>query len=195
MSTTLRKPMTMAAFLAWEERQELRFEFDGVAPLAMTGGTVAHELIGGNLRAALQQRLRGTPCRVFGPTLKIEVAGRIRYPDAFVACGALAVADTVVREPVVVFEVLSPGTSHTDRIDKLREYQATPSIRCYVIVEQDSMAATMFSRRDGGWDAQVLTQSDDLSLPDIGVAIPLAEIFADVGLPLPQAGGFAADAP
>ena len=29
MNIALRKPMTLAEFLAWEERQELRYEFDG----------------------------------------------------------------------------------------------------------------------------------------------------------------------
>ncbi len=38
MSAKLHQPMTPAAFLAWEERQELRREFDGFAPVAMTGG-------------------------------------------------------------------------------------------------------------------------------------------------------------
>jgi len=30
--------MTLAEFLEWEERQPLRYEFDGVGPVAMTGG-------------------------------------------------------------------------------------------------------------------------------------------------------------
>ena len=38
MNLALRKPMTLAEFLEWEERQPLRYEFDGVGPVAMTGG-------------------------------------------------------------------------------------------------------------------------------------------------------------
>jgi hypothetical protein len=45
MSIALRKPMTLAEFLAWEERQEMRFEFDGTEPVAMAGGTAAHAAI------------------------------------------------------------------------------------------------------------------------------------------------------
>lgn len=44
MNLALRKPMSLAEFLAWEERQELKYEFDGVGPVAMTGGTLAHAL-------------------------------------------------------------------------------------------------------------------------------------------------------
>jgi len=41
--------VVLAEFLAWEERQELRWEFDGFDPVAMTAGTRAHEIIGGSV--------------------------------------------------------------------------------------------------------------------------------------------------
>ena len=40
MNLALRKPMTLAEFLEWEERQPLRYEFDGVGPVAMAGGSI-----------------------------------------------------------------------------------------------------------------------------------------------------------
>ena len=49
--------MSVDEFLAWERRQELRYEFDGVQPVAMTGGTVAHTVIGSDLVRALDDRL------------------------------------------------------------------------------------------------------------------------------------------
>jgi Uma2 family endonuclease len=182
MSVAVRKPMSLAEFLAWEDRQELRWEFDGFEPVAMTGGTRAHEIIGGNIRFALQSRLPGTRCRVFGPTLKIEVAGRIRYPDAFVACTPGPASQTVVRDPVVVFEVLSESTSRTDRIEKLREYGATPSIQRYVILEQDAIAAMVFVRRGTDLVAETLTADDTLRMPEIGVEVPMAAFYTDIEL-------------
>jgi Uma2 family endonuclease len=150
--------------------------------MAMTGGTLAHEVIGGNIRTALQNRLGGGPCRVLGPTLKIEVAGRIRYPDAFVSCTEVVMKTTVVTDPVVVFEVLSESTSRTDRIEKLREYGATPSIQHYVILEQDAMAAMVFVRKGADLVAQTLTAEDVLLLPEIGVEVPLAAFYTGVDL-------------
>jgi len=149
--------MTITEFLAWEERQELRWEFDGFQAVAMTGGTLAHEIIGGNIRATLHNRLVVQRCRLVGPTMKIEVNGRIRYPDAFVFCTPVAPRDTVVREPVVVFEVLSESTSRTDRIEKLREYGATPSVQRYVLLEQDAIAAMVFVRRGPHLVVETLT--------------------------------------
>ena len=188
MSVALGKPMTMAEFLEWEERQELRYEFDGFEPVAMTGGTFAHERIGGNIRGELRNRLRGTPCVVVGPTLKIEVAGRIRYPDAFVLCSPASRNATVMREPVVVFEVLSESTARTDHIEKLREYAATTSIQRYVILEQDSIGAMVFTRKDGQFVAETLTEGDTLHMPEIGVEVAMADFYEGVEMPAGSAG-------
>jgi len=182
MNVALRQPMTLPQFLAWEERQELRYEFDGFQPVAMTGGTDAHEAIGGTLRSLLQAQLPGKPCRVRDPTMKIDAMDRIRYPDAFVYGTPVPPTETVIKDPVVVFEVLSPGTSRTDRIEKLREYQPTESIQRYVILEQDSIAATVFVRRGVDWLVNALTAGDVLRMPEIAVELPLVDIYADVPL-------------
>jgi Uma2 family endonuclease len=183
MSSTLRKPMTLDTFLAWEERQEVRYEFDGFDPVAMTGGTEAHEAIGTRLRTLLDTALRGTPCHVRGPSLKILVDGHIRYPDAFVTCTRTPRDSTIAAEPVVVFEVLSRSTSRTDRILKVREYLATPSIQRYVILEQTAIAATVLLRAGTAWQTTVLTGSAELAMPEIGVTLTLSDIYADVELP------------
>ena len=79
MSQALRKPMTLEEFLAWEERQELRYEFDGFEPVAMTGGTDEHEGIGGNLKTLLSVALRGKPCRARGPTRRASRRSKTRW--------------------------------------------------------------------------------------------------------------------
>ena len=96
-----------------------------------------------------------------------------------VSCTPGPPSDTIVPAPVVVFEVLSPSTSRIDRIEKLREYQATPSIQRYVILEQDSIAAMVFSRHGDDWTGSALTEADVLRMPEIGIELALAEIYAD----------------
>jgi Uma2 family endonuclease len=184
MSVALRKPMTLTEFLAWEERQELRYEFDGLEPVAMTGGTIAHDQITFDLRTALTARLMGMPCRPLGPNVKIIVDGRTRYPDAIVVCRPVSPTATVADDPVIVFEVLSEGTSQTDLIDKNREYRATPSIQRYVILQQTHRAAIVFVRRDDGWLSEIVSGRDArLDLPEIGIAVSLREVYANAGLP------------
>jgi Uma2 family endonuclease len=186
MNLVLRKPMTVAEFLAWEARQELRHEFDGCEPVAMTGGTIAHDLITFNIRASLAARLSGGPCRQHGPNVKIATsAGNVRYPDALVSCVPFDPNALFIEQPVVVFEVVSEDTARIDRIVKLREYQATPSIRRYVIVEQKSIGLSVFTRRDGDWIATALTEGDILRMPEIDVEIPVEELYAGLDYPTP----------
>ncbi len=186
MNVALRGPWTLETFLAWEERQEDRYEFDGFQPVAMTGGTAAHSSIQANLIRALGNRLAGTPCRMHGSHMKIQVAGRIRYPDAFVVCTPVAASATVLTEPVVVFEILCASTADSDLVAKNAECRATSSIQHYVVLQQTHAGAMIFSRRDSDWLADPITgDGATLDLPAIGIAIPLAEIYAEIDLPKP----------
>ncbi len=185
MSLTLRKPVSLAAFLEWEERQETKYEFNGFEPVAMAGGTEAHAIMQVNLTVALSTRLRGKPCRPYGSDMKIEVAGRIRYPDAFVACTPVVPGATVRHDPVVVFEVLSPSTATKDQFEKNQDYRATPSIRRYVMLDQDRIAATVFAREGEDWIGRVVAERDTLLMPEIGIELPLAELYAGLDLSRP----------
>lgn len=177
---------TIEQFLAWERRQELRYEFDGIQPLAMTGGTIEHSVIATNLVLALQGRLRGGTCRAFHGDLKILLAVRIRYPDAVVTCTPASRGTDIIPEPVVVFEVLSSSTASTDRIAKNEEYRATPSIQRYVMLEQTRQAATVFSRAGDDWVGHVLTGSVALDMPEIGGSVPLDAVYTDIEFPPPE---------
>ena len=175
--------MTLEQFLAWEDRQELRHEFDGFRPIAMTGGTAGHAGIQANLVTALTGRLRGKPCRPYGSDLKIAVAGRIRYPDAFVVCTPVLSTAKVVTDPVVVFEVLSNSTANEDLVVKNAEYRATPSIQRYVILQQTHAGALVFVRKGEDWSAETVSGDEAvLRMPEIGVEIPLAELYTDIDL-------------
>ncbi len=78
--------------------------------------------------------------------------------------------------------MLSIGTSSQDRTDKNREYRATPSIQRYVMLEQDRIAATVFSRSGDAWTGELLFGPDAvLALPEADIAaIQLADLHEDV---------------
>ena len=140
MSASL-KPLGVEEFLTWERSQPIRYEFDGTQPVAMTGGTIAADRVARRLLLGLDRRLR-PPCEVFGENVKVLPAGRVRYPDVKVACGAFDPgADHV--DPVVVFELLSLTTEMTDRRVKPGEYASIPSVMAYVLLAQDRPHATV----------------------------------------------------
>src|ERR1700722_3602931 len=115
-----------------------------------------------------------------GSDLKVQVAGRIRYPDAFIVRSPIASRALVVHDPVVVFEILSPSTSDKDHFEKNLEYRDTPSIQRYVMLEQSRRGATVFSRDGDDWVGHVLTDGHDLELPEVGITLAMAEPYEGV---------------
>jgi Uma2 family endonuclease len=191
MNGVLRKPWTQEEFFAWAEAREGRWEFDGFRAVAMTGGTVGHALVMRNLHRALDLRLRGGQCQPLGPDAGVATIGAaVRYPDALVSCSPLDLAARTVPGVVVVFEVLSANTSRTDRIVKLREYAAVASIRRYAILESTSIGLTVMERDapEEAWRVTTLTNGEILRLPEIGIEVPVGELYAGMSFTEEESG-------
>ena len=159
MSEAMRQTSwTWEAYLDWEARQPIRYELVDGQVHAMGGGTAEHDTIGNNLRAALHAQMRGKPCRPHGPDLKVRAGGHVlgldprngRYPDALIDCGPRVPGALYAQEPVAVFEVLSKSTGWIDQSLKLRDYDATPTIRTYVLISQDERRAMVYTRDADG---------------------------------------------
>ena len=183
MGQPMPRSMDVAGFLVWEEQQELRHEFDGVRAIAMTGGTNAHSEIQAGIVGALRARLRGSHCRAHAGHMKVKTKNGIRYPDAFVACSPRAPSDTVLSEPVVIFEVLSESTMGEDLLVKAAEYQAIPSVQRYIVLQQTHRVAMVYHRQGERWDSAFVSGKEAvLNMPEIGISVPLAEIYEDLTL-------------
>jgi Uma2 family endonuclease len=161
----------------------------------MTGGTLNHNQIAINILVALPGRLRGSGCRPHGLDAGVATVGDIvRYPDGVVTCSPVNGASRLVPDPVVVFEVVSPTSGHMDRIVKLREYAAVDSIRRYVIVESASAGMTVHERQAAGqrWTVTPAMADDLLLLPEIGIEIPVAELYEGVDFSASGTGALSA---
>ncbi|MFO1035275.1 MAG: Uma2 family endonuclease [Geminicoccaceae bacterium] len=166
----MRSEADIDAFLARENAQEQRFELIEGAVRARTGGTANQDLIGVNVAAALGNRLAGSRYRVHGSNLKVRSpSGAVMYPYAFVRCGPMNGAATVVDDPMVVVEVAPLAAEQ-----KRWAYQAIPSLRAILVISADRAAAELFTPEpDGSWrsrlhegmDAVVATGVLDLELP------------------------------
>ena len=187
MNGALRRPMSRQQFFLWAEAQEERYEFDGFHPVAMTPGLLGHSQLIRNLNQQLANCLADKSCEPLGPDAGVGTVGEtVRYPDAVVTCSTVDGRDRLVPNPVIVFEVVSPSSVRIDRVVKLREYQAVPSIRRYVIIESEAAAVTVFSRDLEGemFRATGLSADDVLRLPEIDIEIPVAAVY--VGLVLDE---------
>jgi Uma2 family endonuclease len=189
MNIALRTTWTQEQFFDWAQAQNERYEFDGVQPVAMTGGNVNHSRIMRGLHRALDNHLRRGgrgPCEPLGPDAGVETVNKaVRYPDALVTCSQLRGEDRLVPGVVAVFEVLSPTSGRLDRIVKVREYAAVASIRCYVILESSGIGLTVMARAapHQPWQTTVLTEEETLRLPEIGIEVPVREIYEGIAFP------------
>ena len=174
-------------YLAAEETAEVRSEFLNGLVYAMAGTNVAHNRVAGRIYAGLLRRLTGQRCQPFFADIKVRVfAGgdeRFYYPDVGVTCREVGDEDTVEEEPTVLFEVLSDSTRRVDTGEKRDGYLKIPSLRAYVLVEPRKIEVTIYRRTESGWHGEVLDDvSAILRLPDIDCELPLAEIYAGVGV-------------
>lgn len=182
------KPMTFDAFLEWERRQPTRSEFVDGQIVAMTGGTQAHNTIQGNLYYSARSKLRGGPCRAFTSDMMVHT-GRDngRYPDLTIDCGTFRGDAQTASQPKVVFEVLSDTTQREDRTRKLADYNATPSITHYVLVEQDEARVYVYARAAHGEFSvvpqEIVGLSGSIDLPSAGISIGMAEVYEAIPLP------------
>ena len=130
----------------------------------MAGASVAHNDITANLVGALRLSLRGTGCRAFANDLRVLTPGGLyTYPDAVVICGRIEltpVRPDTVTNPVLLAEVLSEATRDYDRGEKFSLYKALPTLREYLLIEQNQVAVDHFQRQDtGAWTVASSTDS------------------------------------
>ncbi len=187
MSNALRKPLDLADFLAAEESSPVRHEYLGGHVYAMTGGTLRHNRITGNIYARLLQELAGAPCQVFINDVKLQVQATdsVYYPDVLVHCAAGPAGDVkLLTDAALIVEVLSESTAQTDRREKRIAYQRLPGLRAYWIVSQDEMRAEVHLRdAQGGWGTRLCSAGDLLPTQGLTAAdLPLAAAYTGTDL-------------
>lgn len=178
---------SLEEYLAAEELSEERHEFVAGHVYAMAGGTNAHGFIGANILGAFVAALKGKPCRPSGSDVKIKVnvANRdcVFYPDVSVVCDSNPLEMSYQERPVVVVEVLSSSTRQRDLHTKVIAYSALPSLRAYLIVEQNPVSVTVHRRTADGFAIEHYTRlSDIIPLPEIDAQLPLADVYEGVVL-------------
>jgi Uma2 family endonuclease len=183
MSRPLHRSWTQDEFFAWAESQDHRYEFDGVQPVAMTGGTVNSGIVLRNLHGALYVRLRGGGCQAHGPDNGVATVGKtVRYPDGLITCSKQEGTSRLISGVIVVFEVVSPSSRRIDHFVKVREYAAVASIRRYVLLESTSIDVTVMERKEpnSAWLISTLTEGYILQIPEVGIEIPIVELYEGV---------------
>ena len=177
--------VTVEEYLRIEESSPIRHEYVAGMLYAMTGGSLRHSELVGNVYTSVRPGARQQRCRIYSSDALVEVdTEHIYYPDVVVACDVRDTDDRILKHPCLVVEVLSPSTRATDRREKASAYRTIASLRSYLIVHQDRIRIEHYYRDDGGaWHLEFLTDgavtlrcpSMDLQLADIYEEFPPPE--------------------
>ncbi len=175
---------------------QVKYEYiNGVARL-MSGGSIEHEDIALNVIFVLRQYFQSGPCHVRGDDVRVLLGFKPNgkedyvYPDATVSCD---VADRrrgnkLIRSPRIVFEVLSPSTEQVDRTDKLRAYQACPSIQEIVLINQFAQHVEIYRRESedaSTWKHLFYGPGEEILLESVDVPIPMSHIYQGINFDEP----------
>ena len=182
--------VSLQEYFALEEKADSKSEFYNGEIFAMSGGTLNHALIATNFNGELRNSLAGKNCLVIGSDLliRIEKADSNVYPDGMVICEEPEYFEDrkdIVKNPLVVIEVLSDSTAAWDRGGKFRKYQQLTSLKEYIIVEQETPQVDVFRiNPDGFWVLEGYEGTEAVvQIKSLAVNIPLKGIYQNVSFP------------
>lgn len=183
-------------YLAFEREAEERHEWlDGLI-YAMAGESPDHSIICSNINASLNLQLRGRPCLVFSPNMKVysrlpsdtSLKGLFSYPDVTVACGKPVFHDKhrdVLINPQVIIEVLSKSTEGYDRGEKFERYGRNRSLTDYLLVSQSRPSIAHYTRKaKGRWEFSSETEmTESIHIASIQCRLLLSDVYDRIEFP------------
>ncbi|MGH6815271.1 MAG: Uma2 family endonuclease [Hyphomicrobiaceae bacterium] len=182
--------MTADEFLAWSEtlpKEAGKFElWDGeiVVKHGPAGQQQAersqHWKMKGAIYRALHDAIKraGVSCfaAVDGASVRVS-EDKLVEPDVLVYCGKEVERDVLeVPNPVLVVEVLSPGTRGRDHGTKLQGYFTLPSLHHYLVVDPDRPLIIHHRRGSGDVIETRFVTEQLLRLDPPGLEVDLVEV-------------------
>lgn len=184
----LKTKIIVEEYLDGEKGSRERHEFVSGEIFAMAGASERHHRISLNLATLLDRHLADSGCDVFMAEMRLRTfEDDFYYPNVFVSCEKNPVSEYYREEAVLVIEVTSPPTSQIDRREKLKAYQAMPSVQEYILIEQDRKHIELHRRQpDGKWITCFYNINDldeAIEFQSIGLTTNLDSIYSRVKFP------------
>jgi Uma2 family endonuclease len=185
------KRMTLDEFLGWEDGTDTRYELvDGfvvaMAPPAPRHGQLALAL-GSEIRSALRNR-SGCSAHSEAGIARPDRADLCFVADLAVTCDPPKPDDRLIPNPILVVEILSPGTNAFDRNVKVPEYRQIPSVQEILLLDSETAFAEILRRDGERWITEIVQGTEaSLSLASVPLTVAMAELYD--GIPLAERPG------
>jgi Uma2 family endonuclease len=174
--------ITIEEYIKSEWSAENRHEYvDGVL-IEILQSDDTHNQVVGNIGLCIANKIKNAGYQLYLIDIKVATPDQLKifYPDVMVTNEIRTQENAYIKKaPVLLAEIVSPGSHSHDYIDKYIEYTKIPSLQYYLIVEPETILITMYIRTTEGWKIQKFTKlSDEISLPAIGANMILQDIYA-----------------
>ena len=104
----------------------------------------------------------------------------VRIPDAAVQCAPYDPEATVLSEPIILVEVVSPSSGSRDENFKLVEYFSLVSVAHYLVLVPERRSVIHFRRRaEAGKIETRIVESGLVDLSPPGLSIRVEELFGE----------------
>ncbi len=174
--------MTEEEYLQSELTSEVKREYIDGRIYVMAGAKHNHNYISGNIYSNFRSHLKATPCATFMVDTKVRLGKNYVYPDVLVDCSDLSGDDYFSTSPVIIVEVLSKSTRTLDTTTKLIQYINLPSLKEYVLIEQDFVSVQVL-RKSKHWLPEYFYLGDEVTFESIDLTITVEEIYDRVDNP------------
>ena len=174
--------MTEEEYLQSELTSEVKREYIDGRIYVMAGAKHNHNYISGNIYSNFRSHLKATPCATFMADTKVRLGKNYVYPDVLVDCSDLSGDDYFSTSPVIIVEVLSKSTRTLDTTTKLIQYIHLPSLKEYVLIEQDFVSVQVL-RKSKHWLPEYFYLGDAVTFEAIDLTITVEEIYDRVDNP------------
>jgi Uma2 family endonuclease len=178
--------MTLAAFLAWDDGTDRRYQLVDSVPVMMAPTTQAHGELAAAFMMEIGSRLSRS-CRLVAKAgITVESRSGTCYVADLAATRALPVHGLrTVTEPVLIVEVLAPALRGVDRVRKLADYRTLSSVQ-EILVFHGERRVTLQRRTPEGWRVEELIGQASIALGCCEAPIPLKTLYPDL---LPEPAG------
>ncbi|OLP19252.1 hypothetical protein BST81_05685 [Leptolyngbya sp. 'hensonii'] len=151
---TKQRYYTPEEYLVQEDVAAFRNEYRDGEIVPMTGGSINHNQIAGNVYAFLKFMLRKTEFKPYIGDLRLWIPRyrQYTYPDVLLIKGQPVFQDQrtdTILNPCLMIEVLSKSTKDYDRTDKFRYYRSIPEFQEYVLINQYEIGIEHYTKVEG----------------------------------------------
>jgi Uma2 family endonuclease len=180
------KLMTLDEFLHWQDGTDTRYELIDGLPSAMAPPARAHGILCATLGAMINSGLLSKrPCRVQAEA-GVSRPGRddtCYIADLAVTCRPHRSGEQLVQDPILIVEVLSPGTERHDRRTKVPAYRDIESVQEILLIDSEAAYAEIFRRNGAAWFSEIVRGGEaELHLSSIELQLPMAELYEGIDL-------------